>query len=47
MRLARVRALIIISTLALVAIATASWAILRDTQSGAGGCPDGAIQVNL
>ena len=47
MRLARVRALIIIGTLALVATATAGWAILNDSQEGLGGCAADKIPVNL
>lgn len=47
MRLARVRALIILGTLALVATATAAWAILNDTQADLAGCAAGNIPVNL
>lgn len=47
MRLARVRALIIIGTLALVATATAAWAIMNDSQADLAGCEPGEIPVNL
>ncbi|GIG70579.1 LytR C-terminal domain-containing protein [Phytomonospora endophytica] len=47
MRLARVRALIIIGTLALVATATAGWAILNDSQADLGGCAADKIPVDL
>lgn len=47
MRLARVRALIIIGTLALVATATVAWAIMNDSQADLAGCKPGEIPVNL
>ncbi|MEV0645840.1 LytR C-terminal domain-containing protein [Phytomonospora sp. NPDC050363] len=47
MRLARVRALIIVGVLALVATATAGWAILNDSQADLGGCASDKVRVSL